>query len=300
MNTISRRAGRIAIGIVLVGALGCGDSTSSNTTNERPRVVASIFPIADLAIWLGGDDVQVDVLLAPGASPATFELTPGQLRLLRAADIYLSIGAGLDTWVGAAGHEDLRRVVLTEGLDLIAAGDRDHDGNPHVWLDPVLVRERLLPRIALALQAAAPEAHERIERRRASLADSLSSLEAEITRALDPLRNRAFLASHPAWTYFAHRFDLTELGTVHDSPGSEPSPRALASLINMARSAGVTVVFAEPQFGETAAYALADELGGSVFILDPLGGRHLPGRDSYFAMMRYNTAQLVAGLGSSN
>lgn len=286
------------IGLTLVSALACAGSQSSDTTNERPRIVASIFPIADLASALGGDDVQVDVLLAPGASPATFELTPGQLRLLRAADVYLSIGAGLDTWVGAANHENAQTVVLTEGLELIASGDQEHDGNPHVWLDPVLVRDRLLPRIALALQAAAPAARERIDQRRASLADSLSSLEAEITRALEPIDNRAFLASHPAWTYFAHRFHLTELGTVHESPGSEPSPRALASLIDRARTAGVTTVFAEPQFGEAAAHALADELGGSVFVLDPLGGRHMPGRDSYIALMRYNTAQLVAGLGS--
>ena len=286
------------IGVLLVWALGCGRSQSSDTTNGRPRVVASIFPIADLASALGGEDIQVDVLLAPGASPATFELTPRQLRLLRAADVYLSIGAGLDTWVGASSHEDAQVVVLTQELELIGGGAQEHDGHPHVWLDPVLVRDRLLPQIALALQAVAPAARQRIEQRWASLADSLSMLEAEITRALEPLHNRAFLASHPAWTYFARRFDLTELGTVHERPGSEPSPRALASLIDKARAAGVMVVFAEPQFGEAAAAALASELGGSVFVLDPLGGRHLPGRDSYFALMRYNTAQLVAGLGS--
>ncbi|MFV2006957.1 MAG: metal ABC transporter substrate-binding protein [Longimicrobiales bacterium] len=295
--SVSRLAGVITTGLLLLSALGCDRSRSSDATSERLRVVASIFPIADLASALGGEDIQVDVLLPPGAAPSTFELTPGQLRSLRAADVYLSIGAGLDTWVGASSHADAQVVVLTEGLELIAAGDDGHDGNPHVWLDPVLVRDRLLPPIALALQAAAPEASERISQRWGELADSLSSLEAEITRALDPLDNRAFLASHPAWTYFAQRFDLTELGTVYESPGNEPSPRALAALIDKAHAEGVTVVFAEPQFGEAAAYALADELGGSVFVLDPLGGRHMPGRDSYFALLRYNTAQLVAGLG---
>ncbi|GMR13263.1 MAG: metal ABC transporter substrate-binding protein [Gemmatimonadota bacterium] len=300
MRNVSPFSGELTIGLLLLAALGCDGSQSPDATKSRPRVVASIFPIADLASALGGDDIQVDVLLAPGASPATFELTPGQLRSLRAADVYLSIGAGLDSWVSASIHEDARVVVLTEDLELIAAGDDEHDGNPHVWLDPVLVRDRLLPLIALALQAAAPEASERIGRRWASLTDSLSDLEAEISRALDPIESRAFLASHPAWTYYANRFDLEELGTVHESPGIEPSPRALASLIDKAHAAGVTVVFSEPQLGEAAAYALADELGGSVFLLDPLGGRNIPGRDSYFALMRYNTAQLVAGLGNPN
>jgi ABC-type Zn uptake system ZnuABC Zn-binding protein ZnuA len=297
LNGVSWLAGGVTVGLLLVSMLGCDGSQSSDDTNERLRVVASIFPIADLASALGGEDIQVDVLLAPGASPSTFELTPGQLRSLRAADVYLSVGAGLDTWVGASSHADAQVVVLSEGVELIAAGDDGHDGNPHIWLDPVLVRDRLLPPIALALQAAAPAASERIAERWASLADSLSTLEAEIARALDSLDNRAFLASHPAWTYFAQRFDLTELGTVYESPGNEPSPRALAALIEKAHEAGVTVVFAEPQFGEAAAYALADELGGSVFVLDPLGGRRMPGRDSYFALLRYNTAQLVAGLG---
>ena len=301
MSSGAELLSRIALGLSLAFAVGCGGEGGESPRAERPSVVASIFPIADLARALGGDAFEVVVLLAPGASPATFELTPGQLRSLRAATVYLSVGAGLDGWVGdpplAGGRTS--QVILTQGLVLEAAEGHDQAGNPHVWLDPVLVRDHLLPQIARALTEAAPASRERIRAGHAAMADSLTALEREIRQTLAPLENRAFLASHPAWTYFARRFGLVELGTVHSGPGDEPSPRALARLIDKARAAKVEVVFAEPQLGEAAAHALAEELGARVLVLDPLGGPDVPGRDGYLALLRYNTAQLFDGLGGA-
>lgn len=301
MSSGAELLSRIALGLSLALTLACGGEGDESPPAERPSVVASIFPIADLARALGGDAVEVVVLLAPGASPATFELTPAQLRSLRAATVYLSVGAGLDGWVGdpppAGGRTS--QVILTQGLVLEAAEGHDEAGNPHVWLDPVLVRDHLLPQIARALTEAAPTSRERIRAGHAAMADSLTALEREIRQTLAPLENRAFLASHPAWTYFARRFGLLELGTVHSGPGDEPSPRALARLIDRARAAEVEVVFAEPQLGEAAAHALAEELGARVLVLDPLGGPDVPGRDGYLSLLRYNTAQLFDGLGGA-
>lgn len=282
----------------LVALAGCVDHKGVGPEADGPLMVASIFPVADLARFMAGDAVRVTVLLPAGASPATFELTPGQVRALRSASLYVDVGAGLDAWVGEPFPDGAGpvRLTITDGLQLDAAGDQGNDGNPHVWLDPVLVRDHVLPRLADALVEVAPDARERILAGRTALADSLTSLEREIRRALAPLRSRAFLASHPAWTYFARRFQLEELGTVHAGGGSEPSPKALAGLIERARAAGVDVVFAEPQMGETAALALAEELGARVLVLDPLGGEGVAGREGYLRLLRYNAARLAEGL----
>jgi ABC-type Zn uptake system ZnuABC Zn-binding protein ZnuA len=67
-------------------------------------------------------------------------------------------------------------------------------------------------------------------------------------------------------------------------------------LVEQARTAGVRAVFTEPQLGETGARALAGELGLPVYVLDPLGGPGLDGRDSYLKMMRFNTMQIARAL----
>lgn len=243
----------------------------------------------------------MDVLLSGTASPENFELSPRAVRTVRGARVLLLVGGGLDPWArelapdGAA----VRPVVLTEGLELARRGEGEETGNPHVWLDPVRTRDHLLPRIVGALAEAVPEARSRFEERARELADSLTTLDREIRAALEPLENRSFVASHPAWSYFAERYGLDQIGVVHRHPGQEPSASGLARLVREARRARVPVVFSEPQVPDAAARALAAELGVPVLPLDPLGGSGVAGRDSYGALMRYNTGQFVRGLGGS-
>lgn len=277
---------------------GCGDA-GEGRADPAPAVVASIFPVAELARRIGGPDVRVRVLLPRGATPATFEPTPRTVRDLRGARVVLFLGAGLDPWARelVADAPETRPVSLLDGLELRGEGRGEQTGNPHIWLDPIRTRDELLPRIAEALGVAAPAARDRFRVRARALEDTLTALDREIRAALRPLERRAFVASHPAWVYFAERYGLRQVGVVHEHPGQEPSPRDLAGLVDEARRAGVPVVFSEPQVADAAARALALELGVPVLPLDPLGGPQLAGRDSYNGLMRYNTAQFVRGLG---
>jgi len=203
----------------------------------------------------------------------------------------VAVGAGLDTWaVGLAQGTDARLVTLTAGMTL------DH-GNPHVWLDPILVRDVLLPRITDALVELAPAAAPQIRARAAIYRQSLDALDRGIRADFAHLDSRAFVATHPAWPYFAARYGLHEVGVLFPSPGREASPREFAALVDRARAAGVRAVFTEPQLGDASARALADELHARVAMLDPLGGPSLTGRDSYLALLRFDARQFARTLG---
>jgi len=80
-------------------------------------------------------------------------------------------------------------------------------------------------------------------------------------------------------------------GSIEPAPGREPSPRQLRALIDEARAGGFDVLFTEPQFPESAARAIASDAGLRIGLLDPIGG--VPGRATYFEMMRFNGAALT-------
>jgi zinc transport system substrate-binding protein len=270
----------------------------------RPLVVVSIFPIADLTARIGGDAVRVETLLPPRASPATWEATPSQIRALAHASGYVRVGGGLDGWLNGVepAGGDFRRLVLTDGLTLMHAADGPEaraSGNPHVWLDPVLVRDQLLPRLRDFLASLVPSQADSVRARASAVADSLTALDADIRAELGRAPRRRFIATHDAWAYFAARYGLTSVGNVYERPGDEPSAQSLARLIDEARRAGVTTILAEPQLAETAAEAVAKELGVKVLVVDPLGGPNVQGRSSYFAMMRANARTFALALGAS-
>lgn len=296
-------SGSILFSLLPLLAVACGDPPERADMGDPPSVVTSIFPIGDLVQRLVGDAAGVEVLLPPGASPESFDVTPRQLQDLQGASLFVMIGGGLDEWVArlpeAAGG-DPRVLRLSDGMSLLAGGDEHASGNPHIWLDPILMRDMVLPSLQAALQEVMASSAEAIGERSRALADSLTVLDEEIRGALAPLQQRAFVSTHPAWTYFAARYGLEEVGVIHHHPGLDPSSREMARLLEVARARGVDCVFAEPQVGDVAARALASELSLSICVLDPLGGPGLEGRDGYFQLLRYNTRQFVQGLGQGS
>jgi zinc transport system substrate-binding protein len=279
----------------------CGGG-GGELNDPRPVVVASIFPVGDLVRQVAGDAVRVEVLLPAGASPATFDVTPRQLRDLQHGDLFLMIGGGLDEWVArlTEGSGSSTRVVrLSDGIPLMEGGGHEGSGNPHVWLDPILVRDHILPVIRDALSEMSPEVASSVDPRLDLLSDSLTALDEEIREALAPLEKRSFLSTHAAWSYFAIRYGLEEAGVIHSHPGQDPSSREMAHLLEEAEEHSIDCLFTEPQLGEVAAKALATELSLPTCMLDPLGGDGLEGRDGYFQLLRFNTRQFVRGLGQA-
>jgi ABC-type Zn uptake system ZnuABC Zn-binding protein ZnuA len=285
------------------------------------KVTASIRPVALLVAAVGGDRVTVHTLLPPGASPHGYEPTPSQVRDLAGADLLVVVGAGLDLWaerlhraVGKgvpelelAGHTRL----LPSPVEHHHEGGEDHDeaghnaeeghphdagGDPHVWLDPVRVRDDLVPAIVQALSAAAPSQGAEFARRGTAFRDRLTALDAELTEGLKPVAGRAFVAFHASFTYFAARYGLRQVAVVEPLPGREPSARWMRQVIEAGRESGARAVLTEPQFNPRIARTIAGQFGARVVTVDPLGGPDVAG-DGYAGLMRFNLAAFRKALG---
>ncbi|MGK7313315.1 MAG: metal ABC transporter substrate-binding protein [Candidatus Longimicrobiales bacterium M2_2A_002] len=298
--------GVLLIAAATIGPASCGpdrggpgdgagrDADPETGPEARPVVAATLPPIADLVEVVGGEAVQVTTLLPPGAHPDTYEATPRIARLLATADLVVRVGAAADAWLGPV--ENVPELVLTDGMRLHGQHGPG-TGNPHVWLDPIRVRDRLLPEIADALTDVAPEAAPSIRQRAAAFTDSLTALDAEIRERLSAVEGRRFVAAHPAWIYFAERYGLDQVGAIHASPGAELGSRDLARLVDETRALGVEAVIAEPQLGSAGVDALADELGVRVEVADAVGGSGIEGREDYLSLMRFNARAFTRALG---
>lgn len=271
------------------------------------RVVATIFPVADLVRQIGGDAVQVTTLLPAGASPHTFEPAPEQVRAVARAAVFVEVGAGLDTWaekLRAAKSGPLAVVTLTAGLPLLRAAPEHGDahggtasgGDPHVWLDPILVRDHCVPVMLRALIQADPARQAQFQQGAGNLAAALTRLDRDIRAALAAVTNRNYVAFHAAWRYFGKRYELHEVAVVESFPGKEPSAREVAAVIAHARAASVRAVLIEPQFMPRMAEQIAHEIGAHLAVVDPLGGPDLPGRSHYLDLMRYDVQALAKAL----
>ena len=148
--------------------------------------------------------------------------------------------------------------------------DHDHhhgEFDPHIWLDPVLVKIQA-KNIAAALSEKYPENKALFEANLAKFEARLDELDGFIKNTLANVKNREFIVYHPSWGYFAKRYDLEQIAIEVD--GKEPKPAELKELIEEAKEHGVKVIFVAPQFSKKAAQTVAKESGASVVEIDQL------------------------------
>lgn len=281
----------LVIAFLAIFALGASDAFA-----QPMKVAASTYPIGDMVKEVGGERVEVRVLLPPGASPHVFEPTMRTAKELSQARLFFEVGAGLDFWaekLARRSKENIRIVVLSEGMKLLREeGEHGHEhetANPHVWLDPVLAME-MVKKIEKVLVEADAQGANTYRRRSADYIVKLQTLDAEIRKTVATFSIKSFVSFHPAWDYFALRYGLKSVGVIEESPGKEPSPQKLQAIVKAIKDHHIRAVFAEPQLNPKAAEVIAHEAGVKVIMLDPEGG--LPGRETYLDLMKFNLERM--------
>jgi zinc transport system substrate-binding protein len=263
----------------------------------RPRTLlaASIPPLASLTGQVAGSRFEVFSLLPPGRSPHDYEPTPGEVDRLRGAVLFVHVHPHLDGWMVRAARSAMgENAPALSMAELPAATGRD----PHLWLDMDVVRA-FLPKLAERLgELDPPAAPTFIERSRAVL-DSLEAFDDGARRILSPKARVPFALLHPAFETFVRRYGMNLVAVLVQRPEEEPLPRTLGASIEALRAAGAPVVFSEPQLAGRVAEAVAADLGARVALLDPQGGPGIPGRETYFDLLRWNVAQLAGNLDAS-
>jgi zinc transport system substrate-binding protein len=279
-------------------------------------------PLGDFCQKIGGDLVQVQVLIPPGASPHVFEPSPSVMAKASQARVFAYIGAGMEPWADKLLHSRQRDglivVEAAQGVPLLKAthhrhqkeaGEPDHKGhrheaeasadlhqagNPHIWLDPVLAQD-ICRKIATAFIQADHGHRSQYEANLGNFLAALDELNRDIESRERGWRLRDYVSFHPSFSYFARRYNLHEVGTIEAAPGREPTPRHLQNLVAAIRRYGIKVVFAEPQLNPRVAEVVAQEAGVKVLRLDPMGGFPPYGSD-YLELMRANLAALDEAL----
>ena len=259
-----------------------GPTRLGSADDGRLYVTVSIAPQKYFLERVGGERVKVSVMVAPGASPATYEPKPEQLKALSDAGAYFSIGVPFESvWLQkiAAANEDMMVVDTIKGIERMSMAahhhrDEEHkvdraDGapDPHVWLSPELVKVQSQA-IYDALAKLDPQHQDEYQANLGAFIADIDQLQADMRETLSDLKGDSFMVFHPAWGYLADDFGLEQIPV--EVGGQEPSAQELAQLIQDARDRGIQVIFAQPEFSTEDAETIAQEIGGKVLLISPL------------------------------
>lgn len=268
------------------------------------EVTVSILPQKFFVQKIAADKITVNVMVRKGFSPATYEPKVSQMRSLSNSKAYLSIGVPFENvWLEKFRNANKSMIVVDTslGINKLEMGEHDHheeehheekgheEGHhedehhekvdkeenhdehesldPHIWLDPVLVKIQIKS-IYETIVKIDKENKDFYTKNYKDFLNEIDILNAKLESILKPYEKKAFMVFHPSWGYFSNRYNLEQIAI--EVQGKEPKPAQLIKLVEEAKEHNIKILFVSPQFSKKGASTISKSLDGNVLIIDPL------------------------------
>lgn len=256
---------------------------------EVPKVYASFYPIWDFAQKIGGDRLNLELIVPAGADPHHFEISARGLADMENADLIFLNGLEFEPW-----ENDLRSIAHGNVISLgdyarpLPFGDEhhshghDHDHDeednhehglmdPHVWLDP----NRAIDMSAALLDALisiAPSNEDYYRANFEELKNELMELDRKYSALKDIENKKPIVVSHNSYGYISDTYGVEFYSISGMSAEQEPSLRVLSNIIELVRGKNIEVIFFEELANEKVAQTIASETGARTDVLYTIEG----------------------------
>jgi zinc transport system substrate-binding protein len=248
--------------------------------DEKIIAIASFFPLYDFTKMVGGEKVDVSLLIPFGIEPHDWEPTIQDLQRIQQADIVVINGLGFETWITdiVSANSEIKFVDTSTNIskikikqESIEKDGRDHESfsDPHIWLDPILAKNQI-KNIENSLIKIDPQNKEFYSNNANSYSKQLDLLDKKIRNELSTCK-KDFIAFHSAFSYFADHYGLNQHTVIKSNdPNVEATSKNLHEIINLARNQGIKVILTEEGVDSRNSEVIANEINGKVLVLSPL------------------------------
>lgn len=310
--------GLVSAFVLMLSACAPSDSSapggSGGAAGGPLKVVATTTIVGDVVRQVGGDAIDLTVMLPAGADPHGFEPAPADIAAVNKASAVFINGLELESFLtsmleNAGGNA--RMVAVSDGITPLAGveeheeetdhEEEEHGGDdPHTWTDPNNVMV-WVDNIQRTLSELDPANAGTFAANAAAYRADLQALDGWIRQqvAAVPEARRKLVTDHAVFGYFADRYGFEQVGAV--VPGystlAEPSAQEVASLEDALRELNVKAIFVGNTVNSALSQRVADDTGIQIVpvytgSLSDAAGPAATYRD----YMRYNVAEFVDAL----
>lgn len=273
---------------ILFVFLGCDKpAAQAPRPPEKIKVMATAYPLADIARQVGGDMVQCEWVAEQGQSLDAIDPTPEVRAKLRNADMVLTSGHG-EEWAGQGFDDPLRAKAILR-LDVFESAQADL-GCPQLWLDPQVARE-LASVIAERLVIKRPNQTDRFRQQAQRVQAEIDKILSAFAGRLTAIKGKKVLVVGEDYSALTRSLGLPEVHPVN-VPVLRLSSTDMLALRNSVRTDSPAAMLVEVGLPTAVREDLGKQLGVPIIELDSLGTSAGEGRNTYESLLRYNLEQL--------
>jgi zinc transport system substrate-binding protein len=293
----------------------CQNSRETEQPDNKLQIIATIFPIYDMARNIGGDKVKVTMLLPPATDAHNYELKPKDIIRISKADLFLYVNMEMEHWAykviaATSSNTKLLPVETGRGITMLPLtgsdedeGEKDHHHSskfdPHIWLDFVNT-QKMADNIASALIKIDQRHSDYYLKNAAQYKNKLAALDNKFRTGLTGCKNRTILhAGHWAFAYLANKYGLKYYSVYNASADSEPEPQKIMALIQQIKDTKTHYIYSEDLINPRLAQTIARETGAGLLKLNnghTISKAEMSRGVSFLSLMEENLTNLKKGM----
>lgn len=253
--------------------------TDNMGNNDKIGVVVSLGPQEEFVKAVGGDKVDVTLMVPSNADPHTYEPLANQLSRVSNAKMYAELGTPIEFEVNymdkiRAINPNMLVLNTSKGIKLIpnSAENESTTMDPHDYVDPKNAKI-MVNNIYQGLVQIDPADKDYYQKNRDSYLQQLDDLDKNTTKLLKGKQGTYILIYHPAFGYYTKDYNLTQVGAMIND--EEPSPQRIAMMVNIAKQNNITVIYTEPQYDTKFMQSIASQIGAQVLNVNDLDEHYI-------------------------
>lgn len=275
--------------------------TQSKESDGKVKIVATIFPLYDFVRAVGGDEVDLTLLIDPGMEIHAFDPSPSNLRNIQSAQRFFCIGGESDEWVETlTGDFHVKTKRLMDCVPLLNE-EGEEEADEHIWTSPANAK-LMVAAICDELCDADSENAPMFRQNAQNYIEKITQVQKEIADILSAVENPFLLvADRFALRYFTAEYDLPhEAAFGGCAVSTDISVKTMIRLVGTVKEKQIPSVFTTEMSSREIALALQEETGVKLF---ELHSAHTVTRDdfkngvTYVDIMKRNAATLKEAFG---
>ncbi|MGF2054066.1 metal ABC transporter substrate-binding protein [Vagococcus fluvialis] len=307
--------------LLLVGISACGKQEAEKEDGKL-EIVTSFYPMYDFTKNVAKDKANVSMLIDGGVESHDYEPSAKDMAKIQNADVFVYNSNEMETWVETVLENiDTSKVKVIEaskGIELLKgseshdeedhdehADEEEHEGHdhdhghshvfdPHVWLDPLLVKKEVRT-ISDALIEIDSKNKDYYEKNTTEYLSKLDKLNDDYVAAFEGAKSRKFVTQHTAFSYLANQYGLEQVAISGLSPDQEPTPKELKGIQDLVKKENINMIYTESSASEKIAKTIADATGAELAVLNPMESVSKKDRENgadYLSIMAENLEAL--------
>ena len=298
--------------IVSILLVGCGNKKDMNTNdNEKINIVATTTIIGDAVKIIGGDHINLEVLMGSGIDPHLYKASAGDVNKMQNADLIIYNGLHLEGKMGDI-FENLQKgnvktyavAGIVDKSMLVESQEFEGSYDPHIWFD-VGIWIDVVEGIRDQLIEVEPQNKDSYYTNADNYLKELKDLDSYVKSRAEELTEdkRVLITAHDAFNYFGKAYGFDVKGLQGLSTATEAGTSDVRELADFIADRKIPAIFIESSVPAKNMEALKNavesrdfnvEIGGELFS-DSLGDPDTE-EGTYIGTVKHNVDTIVDAL----